>query len=132
MVSEDERLTALTKTLAFFGTIAWLVLALGVATNALAQSSIDECEKIQAADAYNQCLAKFGPPMKSGNLEPERPGDIKSSSAEAAATSGSKAPRGKSHASGRRRGHGTYAHRSRGGHAGHGGSRKRMTISVGK
>jgi hypothetical protein len=26
-----------------------------------AQRSIDDCEKIQAADAYNQCLALFGP-----------------------------------------------------------------------
>ena len=26
-----------------------------------APRSIDECEKIQAADAYNQCLAVFGP-----------------------------------------------------------------------
>jgi hypothetical protein len=26
-----------------------------------AQSSIDDCEKIQAADAYNKCLAQFGP-----------------------------------------------------------------------
>ncbi|HEY8008408.1 MAG TPA: hypothetical protein VIE66_16790 [Methylocella sp.] len=26
-----------------------------------APRSIDECEKIQAADAYNQCLALFGP-----------------------------------------------------------------------
>jgi hypothetical protein len=26
-----------------------------------AQTSIDDCEKIQAADAYNKCLAQFGP-----------------------------------------------------------------------
>src|SRR3977135_3496001 len=26
-----------------------------------APRSIDDCEKIQAADAYNQCLAVFGP-----------------------------------------------------------------------
>jgi hypothetical protein len=26
--------------------------------------SIDDCEKIQAADAYNQCLAVFGPPAR--------------------------------------------------------------------
>ncbi|MDQ6702813.1 MAG: hypothetical protein M3Z96_06755, partial [Pseudomonadota bacterium] len=26
-----------------------------------APRSIDDCEKIQAADAYNQCLALFGP-----------------------------------------------------------------------
>ncbi len=28
---------------------------------AAAPSSINDCEKIQAADAYNQCLATFGP-----------------------------------------------------------------------
>jgi len=26
-----------------------------------AQTSIDDCEKIQQADAYNKCLAQFGP-----------------------------------------------------------------------
>jgi hypothetical protein len=26
-----------------------------------AQSSIEDCEKIQQADAYNNCLAQFGP-----------------------------------------------------------------------
>jgi hypothetical protein len=26
-----------------------------------AQSNIDDCEKIQQADAYNKCLAQFGP-----------------------------------------------------------------------
>jgi hypothetical protein len=26
-----------------------------------AQTSIEDCEKIQAADAYNKCLAQFGP-----------------------------------------------------------------------
>jgi hypothetical protein len=26
-----------------------------------AQASIDDCEKIQQADAYNKCLAQFGP-----------------------------------------------------------------------
>ena len=26
-----------------------------------AQGSIEDCEKIQAADAYNKCLAQFGP-----------------------------------------------------------------------
>jgi hypothetical protein len=26
-----------------------------------AQSSIEDCEKIQQADAYNKCLAQFGP-----------------------------------------------------------------------
>jgi hypothetical protein len=26
-----------------------------------AQTNIDDCEKIQQADAYNKCLAQFGP-----------------------------------------------------------------------
>jgi hypothetical protein len=90
---------------------------------AYAQATISDCEKIQAADAYNQCLAKFGPPAKTNNLEPERPGDIKSSSAEAAATGG-KPSRGR-HAARRHRGH---AH----GHAVRHSGRKRMSISVGK
>ncbi|WPP03639.1 hypothetical protein [Methylocella tundrae] len=35
---------------------------LGLALPAMAApSSISDCEKIQAADAYNQCLALFGP-----------------------------------------------------------------------
>ena len=59
------------------------------ATLARAQATINDCESIQAADAYNQCLAKFGPPQKAQNLEPERPGDVKSSSEEAAAGAGS-------------------------------------------
>jgi hypothetical protein len=36
------------------------VIAAPAYSNA-APRSIDECEKIQAADAYNQCLALFGP-----------------------------------------------------------------------
>ncbi|MCI0465636.1 MAG: hypothetical protein L0Y57_01295 [Beijerinckiaceae bacterium] len=31
------------------------------ASSGAAPRNIDECEKIQAADAYNQCLAMFGP-----------------------------------------------------------------------
>ena len=32
--------------------------------------TIDDCETIQAADAYNQCLASFGPVAKEHNLRP--------------------------------------------------------------
>ena len=110
-----------------------------LATSAFGQASINDCEKIQAADAYNQCLAKFGPPAKSGNLEPERPGDIKSSGAEAAAgagpAKGARVSGGSAH--GRHRGRGSiFARRARGGsrvHVAHkGAGRKSMTISVGK
>lgn len=102
---------------------AFLALTLSVSMAGIvhAQATIADCEKIQAADAYNQCLAKFGPPAKSGNLEPERPGDIKSGPAEAAATAG-KARRG--HATARRhRGHG-------GGHIRVHRGRQRMYLKV--
>lgn len=90
-------------------------------TAARGQARIDDCEKIQAADAYNQCLAKFGPESKVKSVEPERPGDVKGSSEEAAATAG--APKGQAtrHAAGRRRG--GHASRAAGG-------RKRISFTV--
>jgi hypothetical protein len=101
------------------GVLLWGALSMSVAH---AQATINDCEKIQAADAYNQCLAKFGPEEKTHNLEPERPGDIKGSSEEAAAGAG-------------KGGHASRGgRRHRGGHAGRhggGGGRKRMTITVG-
>lgn len=36
-----------------------------------APRSIDDCEKIEAADAYNRCLASFGPPARSIKLRSE-------------------------------------------------------------
>jgi len=36
-------------------------VSLGAAQAAEAPRTINDCEKIQAADAYNQCLASFGP-----------------------------------------------------------------------
>ncbi len=39
-----------------------LILAVFAASAAFGEPrTIDDCEKIQAADAYNQCLASFGP-----------------------------------------------------------------------
>jgi hypothetical protein len=38
-----------------------LGIGLFAAPLAAAPRSINDCEKIQAADAYNQCLASFGP-----------------------------------------------------------------------
>ncbi len=32
--------------------------------------TIADCERIEAADAYNRCLASFGPPGRSLRLEP--------------------------------------------------------------
>ncbi len=34
---------------------------------------IDDCEKIQAADAYNQCLASFGPAAHEHDLSQDAP-----------------------------------------------------------
>ena len=69
--------------------LALLLLAvLSGAARAEEPRVIADCEKIQAADAYNQCLAKFGPESKVKSLEPERPGDVKASGAEAAASAG--------------------------------------------
>jgi hypothetical protein len=89
-------------------------LLLGAVAHAEEPRNINECEKIQAADAYNQCLAKFGPTSKLRNLEPERPGDVKSSSEEAAKTAKPLATKGRvsrRHAGGRRRMHFTITHR---------------------
>ena len=116
------------------------VLALclaGVAVSgaaARAQARIEECEKIQAADAYNQCLAKFGPTSKVKSVEPVKPGDVKDSSAEAAAGVPAKASRsGGRHASrgrvarGHGRGHGhAVSHRRSGRSSG----RKRATFEI--
>ena len=52
--------------------------------------TIDDCEKIQAADAYNQCLGSFGPVAKEHNL---RPADA--AKAPAAAAAEAKGARGK-------------------------------------
>ncbi len=79
--------------------------------------TIADCEKIQAADAYNQCLAKFGPESKVKSLEPERPGDVKANGAEAAASAQPVARRGR-------------ASRGRHRRAGGGGGRKRTVLSV--
>lgn len=112
-------------------TFVALAVVLCLAGAAHAQRTINDCETIQAADAYNQCLAKFGPPAKTLNVESARPGDIKSGSEEAAAGAG----KARGARVGRRHGRGGYAvRRSRGGgRVAHGrGGRKRMTISVGK
>ncbi len=69
-----------------FASVFTLALFCASALHAEEARTINDCEKIQGADAYNQCLAKFGPTSKLRSLEPERPGDVKSSAAEAAAT----------------------------------------------
>lgn len=105
--------------------------ALGVAVTgvARAQATIDDCEKIQAADAYNQCLAKFGPPSKLKNLEPGKPSDFKNNSDEAAATAAPPIKTMNAHAKSSRRG---TARKGRGARRASHGGRKRMVISVGR
>lgn len=42
----------------------------GAATLPAAAATIQDCEKIKAADAYNQCLASFGPAAHEHELKP--------------------------------------------------------------
>ncbi len=97
--------------------VLFSALCLGAA-RAEEPRTINDCEKIQAADAYNQCLAKFGPESKVKSLEPERPGDVKANGAEAAASAQPVARRG-------RAGRGGGRHRRASG-----GGRKRASLSV--
>jgi hypothetical protein len=49
--------------------------AIALAGSAAAEAgTIKDCEKIQAADAYNQCLASFGPVAHQHELKPVPPG----------------------------------------------------------
>ena len=104
-------------------------------TAARAQARIEDCETIQAADAYNQCLAKFGPTSKVKSVEPLKPGDVKDNSAEAAAgaaqKAGASAPgKGSRHAARRgRHGRAVSSHRHGGKPSG---GRKRMTFTIKK
>ncbi|MCX8255528.1 hypothetical protein RHAL1_03616 [Beijerinckiaceae bacterium RH AL1] len=103
------------------------------ASLALAQARIEDCEKIQAADAYNQCLAKFGPTSKVKSVEPVRPGDVKDSGAEAAAGASASGPsrHGRHAYRGRSRGR-VYGHRTSRRHSGGraSGHRKRATFDI--
>ncbi len=45
-------------------------MALALAPGKAAAASIKDCEKIKAADAYNQCLASFGPVAHEHELKP--------------------------------------------------------------
>jgi hypothetical protein len=53
------------------------LIALPAVSNA-APRTIDDCEKILAADAYNQCLAVFGPVAHSHALAHDSGGKLKS------------------------------------------------------
>lgn len=122
-----------------------------------AERSIDDCEKIAEADAYNRCLARFGPPAKKlGALTRGGVGDARDDGAQDAgvqdaagaqdvtaqdgAGPADEAPakagahhRGRSrHAHGRRHGGGhVYAHRhGRHAHAAQAGGVKRMAFNT--
>jgi hypothetical protein len=47
-----------------------LGLGLGLGLETAAAGTIKDCEKITAADAYNQCLASFGPAAREHELKP--------------------------------------------------------------
>lgn len=53
----------------------FIALGFGLAATPLSAkpASIKDCEKIQAADAYNQCLASFGPVAHEHALKPVPP-----------------------------------------------------------
>ncbi len=76
----------------------------GVSALPAAAATIQDCEKIKAADAYNQCLSSFGPAAHEHELKPV-PAGIGSGQM--------------------MHGHAHYAHYGR-----HGGHRARLEISV--
>lgn len=93
-----------------------LSLLIAVAAAAMVQTeagaaTIKDCEKITAADAYNRCLASFGPVAHEHDLKPVPAG----------IGSGQELPHHASHAS---HGHWHYAHYR------HGHGRQQMEISV--
>ena len=116
-----------------------LMLAVFAATPARAEPprTIADCEKIQAADAYNQCLASFGPAAHERNMTADPEGSGGRASDKAAAQTSSRRHGG--HAS-RARGYHQSRHQASG-HAKHadpwahmrhpaGGGRKRAEFKV--
>jgi hypothetical protein len=91
------------------------LLASSSVSNA-APRTIDDCEKIQAADAYNQCLAIFGPIAHRRSVSAQNASE--SASAEAPATE-SAAPARRKHRSAHARHHSRH-HVSRHAAAKHG------------
>jgi hypothetical protein len=59
-----------------------------------APRTIADCEQIEAADAYNRCLASFGPPGRSLRLTTDAPSGDEATMAQADAEQTS-VPRGK-------------------------------------
>ena len=77
---------------------ALAVLLLGLAPAAAAPRSISDCESIKEADAYNRCLAEFGPAARTGGVSRDVPAGADPAPA-AAAQEG--APRASGRAGGR-------------------------------
>lgn len=87
---------------------AAVALALAAPAAAAPPNSIDDCEKIDAADAYNQCLALFGPPAHThGGSAKEFGGDGVGGSADVVETAN---PEATVPASVREGSHGHHAH----------------------
>lgn len=71
--------------------LAALLTTLLLAPAAAAPRSIDDCEAIKQADAYNQCLASFGPAAHTGGRTTTPPPGADKS--DGAARSSAQAPR---------------------------------------
>ncbi|HZM08131.1 MAG TPA: hypothetical protein VFC11_06725 [Methylocella sp.] len=99
-----------------------VLIAVPACSNA-APRSIDECEKIQAADAYNQCLAVFGPVARTHGVARETADTGNQDEGVAATGADTKAAAAPDEDLGRGHGrrHGSMRHRwARHGHAAHG------------
>ncbi len=125
-----------------YGTFIALGLMLAVSASIPARAeprTIADCEKIQEADAYNQCLASFGPAAHERNVKADPEGSGGGGHAEATTKAASRRHGGHaSHARGRQ--HQTYRHQASG-HSKHadpwahmrhsaGGGRKRAEFKV--
>lgn len=105
---------------ALAGACLCLIFTASPVTTAAAQArTIADCEKIQAADAYNQCLASFGPVAHEHGVTPDPEG---SSGKGGMTPKGASANAAAEHhpSSGRSRKHGhAFVQRSSRHHAGH-------------
>lgn len=108
--------------------LAGLVALLAVTPLLAAPRTIDDCEKIQAADAYNQCLASFGPVAKEHNLSPVGAGKAPPADAKANAMSGDDVVVGPTKPVGK--GRAARGRTRRGATGRHGGGRKSMSFTV--
>ena len=94
-----------------------LLTAAGASAATAGPRKIDDCESIQAADAYNQCLASFGPVAKDRAMQNE---PAQASAAPVKASRG-----GKKYSP-----YSLHSYRKAASHAQKSGSRKRQVFSV--